>query len=79
MVLAMWIDYRGSVDALEAELSTLGHENVRFLGSVVDDGIVDVLIDLPSEVDARVTRDVLSRRLDENGEARVLRSWSFPL
>lgn len=75
VVLTIWVEGIESIDALEAELRMLGCESFQ-CRSVIDDGVVDVVVDAPSEVAAYAIRDDLSRRLEEGG-SRMIRSWVF--
>jgi hypothetical protein len=78
-LLAMWVRCEMGLDQLTGQLDALNCDRYRCYSSVADDDIVDVLIEAPTESDARSVRDAFAVRVDEVTGLEVVRSWILRL
>jgi hypothetical protein len=81
-VLVLWIEGVSPAEwqqwSLREEPAWFGPTRCRVHSSVVDDGVLDVHVDVASVAEARRVRQIVARRCRESAGMTLAGAWTFP-
>jgi hypothetical protein len=81
-VLVLWIRDGSPAEwqrwSMREEPASFGPARCHVHPSVVDDGVLDVHVDVASAADARRLRQIVARRCRENAGMTLEGAWIFP-